>query len=171
MEKTIIVMIFLSLVLIGISIFLMKKEEKEREKLNIRLDEAFTSINTALDSFESQSNDFNSTCEMIFREIEEKYQELLLLYGLIEEQKNNQENNDSEKSSEKPSEKSSKPKQKKKEAEKKNAKKVDNSFIYKNKNATEIFKLYDEGMSINDIAKKLSIGKGEVQLMINIRKA
>ncbi len=167
MQQTIIVMIFLGLVLIGVAIYLIKKEEKERQNLNVKLDEAFSSINDALDSFEEQTNDFNKTCELIFREIEEKYQELLYLYGLIEEKQseNSEDDENQENTEDEVVENGSENKPKK------NIKKTDNSFIYKNKNAQEIFRLHDEGMSVTDIAKTLSIGKGEVQLMLNIRKA
>lgn len=160
MEQTIVIMIIIGLVLIGVSLYLIKKEDKEREKLNIKLDEAFASINTSMESFEKQNSDFNNTCELIFREIEEKYQELLLLYGLINEYKSDESRNNGEVEIKSELKKESK-----------NKESVDNSFIYKNKNAKEIFKLYDEGMNISDIAKKLSIGKGEVQLILNIRKA
>ncbi len=161
MEQTILILIIIGFILIGVSLYLIKKEEKDRKELNLKLDEAFTSINDALESFDIQVSDFNNTCELIFREIEEKSQELFVLYGLIEEQKNNGVVENTKK-------KTNNKKSNKQEPAKKT---TDNSFIYKNKNATEIFKLYDEGMSVTEIAKKLSIGKGEVQLMLNIRKA
>lgn len=164
MEITIIVMMTLGFILIGVSLYLIKKEEKERESLNIKLDEAFSSINTALDSFEEQTNDFNNTCELIFREIEGKYQELLYIYDRIDEKQN-------EKLAEVSTENEKDIKNKKNKNSKQEKKKTDNSFIFKNKNAQEIFRLYDEGMSETDIAKTLSLGKGEVTLMLNIRKA
>ncbi len=176
MEIMISVMLIIGLVLMGVAIYLIKKEQKEREELNVRIDEAFELVNSALDSFEVQTSDFNSTCEMIFKEIEEKYQELFVIYGLIEEQKMNNELN-------KPNEVTLEATQITPEIPTEHpinnipkvATQIDDNkkkdFIYKNKNAEAIFKLYDEGFSVTEIAKKLSIGKGEVQLMLNIRKA
>lgn len=162
MEATIIVMLIIGFILIGVSIFLIKKEDKERAELNTKIDEVFTSINSSLEMIENNSVEFNNLCEIIFKETEEKYQELLLLYSLIEEQKS--------KDTDKPE--SDNKNQIQNQTQKDDISRIkDNSFIYKNKNSKEIFKLYDSGVSISDIAKRLSIGKGEVQLILNIRKA
>lgn len=168
MEVAIISMMIIGLILIVISVFLVKKDTKERENINQKLDEAFNIVNLSLDNFEAQTNEFNKTCELIFTEIGEKYQELLYLYSVIEEHKNNNkdilENNISEISSKNKEDTII-------EVQKIVEKKTDNSFIFKNKNAVEIFKLYDEGIPIPEIAKKLSIGQGEIKFMLNIRKA
>ncbi len=197
MEQTIIILIVVGLVLICTSIFLIIKEQKQREKLDLRLDEAFTSINTALETFDVQSTDFNKTVELIFREIEDKYQELFLLYGLIEDQKNslselskNSSNMLKKAELEKVSANLSKDISNKivgvksvettevvtkpLEAISKTSEattQLNKEFIFKNKNAEQIFKLSDQGMTVGEIAKILSIGKGEVQLLLNIRKA
>lgn len=173
-------MMTIGLVLVIISLFLIRKDEKNRENFNLKIDEAFESINNSLDDFYIQTDEFNSTCELIFTEIDGKYQELLYLYNLIEEQnalindKNTLEKNnhlyelDNEirilgTQNKKIVEKL----QPKKENTKKQ---FNNNFIYSNKKAIEIFRLYDQGMSTIDIAKHLSIGQGEVKLMLNIRK-
>ncbi len=171
MEVTIAIMLIIGSALMGISIYLIKKEQKDREELNIRIDEAFELVNSALDSFEVQTSEFNSTCEMIFKEIEEKYQELFVIYGLIEEQKSNSELDKENAKQANSNEDKLLDSNGANEQEAKKTDKKKKDFVYKNKNAEAIFALYDEGVSINDIAKKLSIGKGEVQLMINIRKA
>lgn len=41
--------------------------------------------------------------------------------------------------------------------------------ISKNNKADEIYKYYNEGMEIGEIAKKLNIGKGEVSLILSMR--
>lgn len=161
MELAIIIMLIIGFILIGVSIFLIKKEDKERAELNTKIDEVFNAINSSLEMIENNSAEFNNLCEIIFKETEEKYQELLLLYSLIDEQKSK----DTEKTK-------SADKNQKSDIQKSNApKEQDNSFIYKNKNSKEIFRLYDSGVNISEIAKRLSIGKGEVQLILNIRKA
>lgn len=165
MEVIIITMLIIGLVLIVVSMLMIKKDEYSRKNLNQKLDDAVNVVNYSLDNFEIQTNEFNKTCELIFVEIDEKYQELLYLYNLIEEQQINSvaQNNEYTKLEEQENiieEKIEKPK-----------KKVDNRFIFKNKNAVEIFKLYDDGVPISEIAKSLSIGQGEVKLMLNIRKA
>ena len=38
----------------------------------------------------------------------------------------------------------------------------------KNKKEIDILKLFNEGMNVNDIAKKLDIGKGEVSLILSL---
>ncbi len=179
-----IILMILGLVLMCASIFLIIKEQKDREKLELRLDEAFNSINIALETFDVQTTDFNKTVELIFREIEEKYQELFLLYGLIEEQKNSvgemskeriallKSADGSKVSADASSEIENKLIEAKPEAKAEAPKPtLHKDFLFKNKNAEQIFKLSDEGMGVADIAKKLSIGAGEVQLLLNIRKA
>lgn len=162
LEIIIISMMIIGLILIVLSIFLIKKDTKERDEVNEKLDEAVKIVNLSLDSFEVQTNEFNKTCELIFSEIGEKYQELLYLYSVIEEYKQN--NNDI-------SEQNINQENQDEPIKEIVSKKIDNSFIFKNKNAVDIFKLYDEGMTIPEIAKVLSIGQGEIRFMLNIREA
>lgn len=57
-------------------------------------------------------------------------------------------------------------------------KEIENNTIFKNEYSSEkdmdlnnlIYKLYDDGLSIDEISSKLMIGKGEVLLRIGLRK-
>lgn len=169
MEATIIFLLVVGLVLIIVSIYLIKKEDKERAELNVRIDDVFKAVNSSLEMIDNNSTEFNNLCELIFREIDEKYQELLTIYSLIEQYKSEFENVDIS-NEDVNVKKNDDKKSNNKDELKKLVSTYDDAFVYKNKNAKEIFSLYDSGMSINNIAKKLSIGKGEVQLMLNIRK-
>lgn len=169
MEITIVIMLVIGIALMITCIILIKKDEKSMTELNHRIDDAFSTINSSLEMIDNNATEFNQLCELVFNEIDEKYQELLTLYSLIEEQK---------KQGFIPEVKSSNVnvKQNKKSKQNKNNKTIsasknyDDSFIYKHKNAKEIFALYDSGMNQSDIAKKLSMGTGEVQLILNFRK-
>ncbi len=148
-----IILIFVGLVLIGGSMYQIKKEAENNKELSFKVDEAFTMINNSIEEYEQRTSEFNNVAEIIFKEVDEKYQELLLLYGMINEYK---EKNITDNSYDDEGVKS---------------KVKYDSFIYKNKNSLKIFELYDGGMPVDKIAKKLKIGIGEVQLIINLRKA
>lgn len=169
MEITIIIMLVIGMALMITCLVLIKKDEKNMTELNHRIDDAFSTINSSIEMIDNNTTEFNQLCELVFSEIDGKYQELLTLYSLIEEQKKQGVNiqTDSLNANVKQNKKSKQNKNNKTISASKN---YDDSFIYKHKNAKEIFKLYDSGMNQSDIAKKLSMGTGEVQLILNFRK-
>ncbi len=157
LQVLMIILILVGLTLIVVSVYFIKKESEENKALNFKVDEAFTMINNSIEEYEQTTNEFNNVAEIMFKEIDEKYQELLMLYSLIEEKK--YENNTESVIS------------KDTVNNKNKARGKNNTFLHNNKNSNKIIELYESGMPVDKIAKKLKIGIGEVQLIINLRKA
>ena len=156
-------------VLLIIISFLFPKEKRNREEITItkesdklleqREDNLIKTINEADDAIE-QLNDIS---KQIFLQQEEKYQELLYLYEIIE-QKKKELTNISEN-------------EQLKENLNVNQTLLDNTKEDINKEAAEsiskydeIFKLNEQGYSITEIAKKLNMGQGEVNLVLELKK-
>lgn len=127
----------------------VKKEEKN--KFDFSEIESFTElVNKSIEEVDDAIEQLNKLSDNVFKEFEEKYQELLFLYQLIDEKKikidrkiDNQSNP-------------------------KNLKNV--NFIYKNPHLEEIKKLQMQGMTVSDISKKLNMGKGEVKFIMELGK-
>lgn len=148
----ILILFSIGIFLIEYSLLMYKKEKEEREKLYTKLDEAFLLMNNLFNKLHDETDSFNDLAENIFNEANEKHDELLTIYNLIQTSNKKPQENISEKNIEK-------------------EKKVKNSFKPKNSQSEEIFALYDSGQSIEEIAKNLSIGRGEIEFLLNLRKA
>ena len=94
--------------------------------------------------------EINNTAAQIFGELDDKHQELLFLYNMIEDRKKDEVGSVSElvanDSHTKPTE------------------------SFKNPKLGKIRALYDQGMTEEEIAKTLGIGQGEVKLILSIGK-
>ena len=102
-------------------------------------------------------DEINKTSRIVLDEIEKKYQAMLFLYNLLEEKKkeiNAVLEQPVKLAANTPSE--IKPPAKKQQSAKQNARNE------------KIFQLSEEGMQINEIAKELNIGQGEVKLILDL---
>lgn len=114
-------------------------------------------------------DDFSDLSSGVFKEMEEKRQELLFLYNLIEEKGKGLA------SSKKPVLISNKgidilvdDKMTPEQVSNKTPGSI--SITNKNSNMSKILELKEHGMTVAEIAKELSIGQGEVSLLIEIGK-
>jgi len=164
-------------VLLIIISFLFPKEKKNREEITVtkesdklleqREDNLIKTINEADDAIE-QLNDIS---KQIFLQQEEKYQELLYLYEIIEQKKkeltNASENKQAKENLNVNQTLSDNTKEDMKQDIKQDIKKEAVESISK---YDEIFKLNEQGYSITEIAKKLNMGQGEVNLVLELKK-
>ncbi|MBR1735531.1 MAG: hypothetical protein IJ736_00745 [Firmicutes bacterium] len=124
---------------------LIKDEKKEENNTDTGAIEML--LNKSVEEADSAMNELNGLSEEVFKEFEEKYNELLFLYQMIEDKKD--ENSIDKKVS---------------------AKNRKRKFRYSNPKLQEIKNLAKEGLSVAEIAKKLDIGQGEVQLIMQLGK-
>ena len=119
-------------------------ERRQSEEFAIR------AINASVSEADQTMDEINKTAKTIFDELEEKHQELLFLYNMIEERKNEEVGPASDIifSEARP--------------------KRPDSF--KNPKLGKIRTLYDQGMTEEEIARTLGIGQGEVKLILSIGK-
>ena len=144
-----IVMVFGIIIIISTFMSIRKSGNKFNER---RQSEEFTmrAINASMSEADQTMEEINNTAKKIFEELEDKHQELLFLFNMIEERKNEEIGpasdvifNDIRQ------------------------KRPDN---YKNPKLGKIRALYDQGMTEEEIAKTLGIGQGEVKLILSIGK-
>lgn len=161
--------ILICLIFVGFGLIIFSVFRKESTyKINVEEAKAVQEdLNVAIEDADGAINELNGLCSNAFDEFEEKYQELLFLYQMIEEKKNNSslnikvdnENTKAEKKSAKEKTVSSK----------KNENKTRKSN-YANPKLSDILKLQKQGLSIAEIAKELNMGQGEVKLIAELGK-
>ncbi|MCL2852762.1 MAG: hypothetical protein FWE20_06990 [Defluviitaleaceae bacterium] len=119
-------------------------------------------MESSIDEIDKTMDELHETSKHIFEEMENKYKELLLLYSLIEEKKKELADLHSIKPTDyKPGEtlKTASP-----EADELPA------IALSSPNIRKVRQLQQEGLSLEDTAKRLGIGKGEVKLMLDLGK-
>ena len=119
-------------------------ERRQSEEFAIR------AINASVSEANQTMEEINKTAKTIFDELEEKHQELLFLYNMIEERKNEEVGPASDIIFNEP-----RPKR---------------PEHFKNPKLGKIRALYDQGMTEEEIARTLGIGQGEVKLILSIGK-
>jgi len=120
-------------------------ERRQSEEFAIR------AINASMSEADQTMEEINRTAKSIFDEMEEKHQELLFLYNMIEERKNEEVGPASDIIFTEP-----RPKQR--------------ADHLKNPKLGKIKALSDEGLTEEEIARALGIGQGEVKLILSIGK-
>jgi hypothetical protein len=115
-----------------------RKNGAERKRAE---QEAIHTLNAAVGEADDAVAEMDKMAKSIFKEMEEKHQELLFLFSLIEGKKG--------------------------EAAEKH--RVQQSPL-KNPKLGKIQDLYDKGLSVEEIARALAIGQGEVNLILNLGK-
>lgn len=134
----------------------IKNEAKESKIEKSGLDDIYEAIEDA----NKMTEDLNKLAKGIFMELDSKYEELLIIYKLIDEKKKEYETNNNSKEE--------------MELEYSTNKKTEVEQILTFSNNEEkvelICKLYDIGMKNEEIAKKINVGIREVNLILDIRK-
>lgn len=147
------------ILIIGLVFIKEKNQGEHSSNKNENFEKELESQINEADKMLQELNHFSS---YIKEELDNKYKELLFVYQLIDE-KGKELSNDkiqlvSEKNDKNSSDKDN------------NAHDLEALQILNNKNYDQIIKLYKEGNDISSIAKKLNIGKGEVQLILGLAK-
>ena len=119
-------------------------ERRQTEEFAIR------AFNASMSEADQTVEELNKTAKKIFEEMEDKHQELLFLYNMIEERKGEEIGSASDiifgDARQKRSEN------------------------HKNPKLGKIRTLYEQGMTEEEIAKTLGIGQGEVKLILSLGK-
>ncbi len=133
--------------------------EPALNKIEGLMSQAKNDSDKTLEEIDKTMDELNNTSKAIFAELEEKYQELLFLYSLIDEKKNEVANLYKNTDFKIKDSQNEMPEVVIKEAK-----------VFKNPRLKEIEELKNQGLSISEIAKKLNIGQGEVKLILELEK-
>lgn len=161
---TFVSIILIVLICVGFALIIYALFNKESNNNSIDLSdiEAVTElINRSVSEADGAIEQLNSLSESIFKEFDEKYQELLFLYQMIQEKKQAVLMNNS--FIDIPDETEIYP-------EVSNPGKLSKKIVYDNPKLDEIQKLSNEGLSLAQISKKLNMGQGEVKLIMELGK-
>ncbi len=152
----VVLIILLCVGFVFIVIGVLKKETKDNDEFFIEAGQSIKLVKDAVKDADNAVEQLNLLTEDMLNEFDEKYQELIFLYQLIDDMKNleskdytsdfYENNNDM----------------------KKDNKKYNNTI--NNPKLKEIIKLREEGKNISEISKSLNIGQGEVKLIMELNK-
>lgn len=155
-----IILILLMCVGIGLIIFsaLNKKGMKKESNDYFEANASVQLVRQAVLDADNAIEQLNKISANIFEEFEEKYQELLFLYQMIDDMKEKREKVDFKANSVRESSV------------------LDNSGqkterYFKNPNLEKIKNMYEQGLSISEISKALNMGQGEIKLILELGKA
>lgn len=157
--------ILVSLIFVGFGLILFSFLKKDE---NFKIDtseakEVHDELRKSISDADDAMNEINKLCGDAFVEFEEKYQELLFLYQLLDEK---QKSVSYDQKAEGASAGGKKAGNAGKEAESTSGRKAEkNKKLYSNPKLKDIQKLQKQGLSVADIAKKLDMGQGEVELI------
>lgn len=161
---TFVSIILIVLICVGFALIIYALFNKESNNNSIDLSdiEAVTElINRSVSEADGAIEQLNSLSESIFKEFDEKYQELLFLYQMIQEKKQTVlMNNNIMEFQDEPEV----------YPEVSNPGKLSKKIVYDNPKLDEIQKLSNEGLSLAQISKKLNMGQGEVKLIMELGK-
>ncbi len=162
------------IVIVGLSFITLLKLKNDREQKYAEpktIEDVYEAVNKGLNDINTSSEEFNQLVIHIFKEFDEKYQELMVLYDLINKKAeeinkidkkmvfdneviNNNINSNEELYIDNKIE---------------NNKSENNTIkINVNKKTNDVLTLSNKGLNVDEIAKELNIGKAEVELIINI---
>ncbi len=166
MQITIFILLVIGIFLVFYSYKNLKSEKKiETENDKTKYDEIFNILNISVEEANKVGDDFNKLATDIFEELDNKQQELMVIYKLIEEKSKKQKeinNIESDKNlNEKDIDKT------KKKCFKVNIKNTKEGNQHSNSKKDNVLSLRKQGLEIDDIAKKLNLGKREVKLIID----
>lgn len=150
-----IILILLICVGIGLIIFAcLGRKDNKLYNNSSEFDDAFKLAQQAISDADNAIEQINKLSSDVFSEFEEKYQELLFLYQMIDDLKQNFQSVDL------------------------NTNINNNNYLsdYDEKNYVEnpdfakIKAMYQKGLSISEISKVLGMGQGEVKLILDLGK-
>lgn len=161
MPDSITIMFFISvivgIILIIISLVLNKETKKEEINFNLsEINKKQDELLKVIDEADSAIEQLNNISKNILEEQQDKYKELLYLYQIIDEKK----------------EELSKIWEKTTSLELKNdtSEVLVNKINLDNPKYVEIIEMYNKGIEIKQIAKQLNLGVGEINLVLELNK-
>ena len=135
------------LALVIASFFFQSGKKKNDAGNYIQIAENLKTLNASVEEADNAAEELHKLTGSVMQELDNKYQELLFLYNLIDEKKKELYVHYRDTGA-KPE-----PKQKK---------------SLKHPKHQEINKMKNDGMAVSDIAKKLGMGQGEVNLILEL---
>jgi len=152
-----------------------KKENDSDDSASVNskeLENAIKDINKTKEEIDKTMEEFSELTGSVFREIDEKYHELLFLYTLMDDKKTEIDNFYKESKQSTPS--TSMPVQRNLSPEHQisqkatQEKKIKERATISNPKLDQIIELEKLGLSLSEIAKKLDMGQGEVKLILEL---
>jgi len=149
--------------------------ERPEAKNDFDMERIMEAMDRSINDADSATNELAKLSQDVVTEIDDKYQQLLYLYSLIEEKSEKLGSDPSSRSHGNPSridvsiDESFDYRSKKQETTRKAIEKGFNPNLVSDKYRS-VFELHDKGMSIPEIARSLSIGQGEVKLVLELGK-
>jgi len=154
--------------LIVYSVYIYRSDDKGGATGYFETANTLKFLESSINEIDKTMDELNETSKHIFEEMEDKYKELLLLYSLIDEKKKEIADLHSVKPTDyKPGATLITPEQPKSGPQED---KEPPSAALSSPNIRKVRQLQEEGLSLEDTAKKLGIGKGEVKLMLDLGK-
>ncbi len=155
-----IILILLMCVGIGLIIFsaLNKKGLKKGNNDYFEANASVQLVKQAILDADNAIEQLNKISSNVFEEFEEKYQELLFLYQMIDDMKEKREKVDFRANSANESGFAGNVGHRQK-------------TYFKNPNLEKIKSMYEQGLSISEISKALNMGQGEIKLILELGKA
>lgn len=149
------ILICLTIIGFGLIIFafFIKSGHSSMDSEFNNIENIIETLNKSVSEADNYMDEMSKLSEVIFKEMEEKYQELLFLYQMLDDKQASIKSTDKIDVQSKP------------EAETKN------NHTYNNPKLKEINKLKSQGLSYAEIAKQLNMGQGEVKLIAELGKA
>lgn len=138
-----------------------RDDKKTESTSHYEMDNNIKAINSSLEEAEKAVEELNKFAETVLSDIDDKYQELLFIYNLIDEKKNEVVRLYGDHDTTKPVEQMVKIKPK--------AGKDPKMSI--NPRYDEIISMHENGMSVSEISKALDIGQGEIKLILELSRA
>jgi DNA-binding NarL/FixJ family response regulator len=120
-------------------------------------------MDRSIENVDNTANELVKFSQEIVSEMDDKYQQLLYLYTLIDEKSDKLTKRSIDYIIDEKIDPNALTTAQKKEAVKRAEVMINNRY-------KEVFDLYSEGFAVNDIAKTLNIGQGEVKLVLELGK-
>jgi len=152
-----IILTLLILVGIGLVVFACLSRKKTENKTDnyFEANASVQLVKQAIDDADNAIEQLNKISSDVFQEFEEKYQELLFLYQMIDDMKEKREKVDFKADSSGSLE----------------SENLTERNIFKNPNFEKIKNMQAQGLSVSEISKALNMGQGEVKLILELGKA
>ena len=148
--------------LIGYALYIYNRAEDKGTTGYFETANTLKFLESSIEEIDKTMDDLHETSKHVFEEMESKYKELLLLYSLIEEKKKELADMYSIKPTDYKPGVTLVPKD------------PDTGELpaisLSSPNIRKVRQMHQEGISLEDTAKQLGIGKGEVQLMLDLDK-
>ena len=155
-----VIMVLLIIVGIVLVVFAcMSKNKSENKNDYFEANAAVQLVKQAVDDADNAIEQLNKISSNVFEEFEEKYQELLFLYQMIDDMKEKRDKYDFNTST------------RTNDSFEKRQVFLSERNYFKNPNLDKIKNMQEQGLSVSEISKALNMGQGEVKLILELGKA